>query len=71
MSDAFCASSPEAAVMSDAEFWEHVYPQPEPPDTDDNGPDETFDPSCPECGSFTACGYDAEGRPMIHTTSPE
>lgn len=23
---------------------------------------------CPECGSRGACGYDEQGRPMIHTT---
>ena len=59
--------------MSDADFWAHVYPQPEPPDIDDNEPDEfdRYPEACPECGSFTACGYDDEGRPMIHVTTEE
>jgi hypothetical protein len=26
---------------------------------------------CPECGEVGVCAYDQEGRPMIHTTSPE
>ena len=30
----------------------------------------TADP-CPECGAVGACGWDAEGRPMIHCTEEE
>ena len=29
--------------------------------------DQLADP-CPECGVWGACAYDADGRPMIHTT---
>ena len=28
-------------------------------------------PPCPVCGSEGACGYDAEGRPMIHSELDE
>ena len=35
--DPFCASSPEAAAMSDGEFWEAVYHQDGP---DIEGPDD-------------------------------
>jgi hypothetical protein len=65
----FCASSPEAAAMSDADFWAHVYPDDPEPDIDpyegEPGPVGIADP-CPECGAAGACGYDDEGRPMIH-----
>lgn len=47
-----CAEGPELHV-------------PEPPDPDEeslNGPE------CPVCGETGACGYDAEGRPMIHAS---
>lgn len=64
--------------LSEDEFWDYVllgqrpgeYVEPEP----DDDLDEyvtfagTFD-ACPECGEIDACGYDAEGRPMIHTTN--
>lgn len=26
---------------------------------------------CPVCGSDDACGYDSEGRPLIHALGPE
>jgi len=72
MSAPFCASSPEAAHLSDAEFWRRVAGQML---TDRQESDPDHDPiggytaaPCPECGSVTACGYDAEGRPMIHAT---
>lgn len=26
--------------------------------------------SCPVCGKQGACAYDAEGRPLIHTDTP-
>ncbi len=28
-------------------------------------------PPCPECGAAGACGYDQDGRPMIHATPIE
>lgn len=29
---------------------------------------EDLDTECPECGESGPCGFDAEGRPMIHVT---
>jgi len=40
-------------------------PEPEPVfDPDEAG----LDAPCGECGELGACGYDSEGRPMIHAT---
>lgn len=63
-----CPEADQRDAMDDAEFWEHVFGQPTW-DDDDAGPD--LDAAlnvgvCLECGSSGACGYDAEGRPMIH-----
>lgn len=62
---------PEADLrdrMSDADFWAHVFPMPEPwddgPDLDDT---TNQDKPCPLCGEIGACGYDNEGRPLIHS----
>lgn len=65
---------PEADLrdgMTDEEFWAHVYPQSDDgPDTE--GPEDFdllrhFGRPCEVCGELGPCGYDAEGRPMIHT----
>ena len=62
--------------LSEDDFWSYVlqghrpggYVEPELyDDLDGIQFTGTFD-ACPECGEFDACGYDAEGRPMIHTT---
>lgn len=43
----------------------------------DEAPDEDVElvsiggPPCPACGAAGACGYDAEGRPYIHTSWDE
>lgn len=61
--------------LSDPEFWEHVLLGGKAP-----GPDYDIDlddieqmqgSPCPECGQTGACAYDAEGRPMIHTTEDD
>ena len=77
-----CTSSPEAAAMSDDEFWELLEARRHnmtPEQLREHEHDLTefefvntaqFDP-CPECGVLGACGYDAEGRPMIHTTTED
>lgn len=72
MADLFCASSPEAAVISDGEFWEKVAISMgvggrDDDDYDDDQQTAQADP-CPECGQIGPCAYDVEGRPMIHTT---
>lgn len=69
-----CPEFEKRAAMSDGEFWEHVYLRPErhiefeyEPEVD---PQVRSDP-CPECGEHGACAWDAEGRPLIHTTTAE
>ena len=69
---------PEAATrdgLNDADFWALVFAQ-EPfeddgyqyePVLDDDLRTQLANP-CPECGASGACGYDTEGRPMIHVT---
>jgi hypothetical protein len=64
--------------MTDDEFWEHVYgDRPDPRwdetayDPSPEDPLEIFGPPCPVCGAQRdACGYDAEGLPMIHAIPP-
>lgn len=73
-----CPEAKQRDEMSDAEFWERVGCNilgiDPGADYDEMVPDHIemaemhlADP-CPECGSRGACGYDDEGRPMIHTT---
>lgn len=76
---------PEADLrdgMTEPEFWQHVlqgailpeYQEDDPDGLYYDGPDVDVALSqqpCPTCGSSAACGYDSEGRPMIHTTDPE
>ena len=64
--------------MTDDEFWEHVANnlsqhhtdlyqchEPEVPDHIEIAEMFLLDP-CPECGATGACGYDDEGRALIH-----
>lgn len=49
----FCASSPEAAALSDGEFWARVYPQPEEPEPwTYEDPPEIVIGHCLRCGSI-------------------
>lgn len=67
----FCASSPEAAAMSDGEFWSNVYADrgdmesEQAPAIDDDLAQRLASP-CMECGATGACAWDSEGRPLIH-----
>lgn len=66
-----CPEAEYRESLSDEEFWAHVFQTDYPDWSDFDGPDldEPYrlpDP-CVVCGSTTACGYDNEGRPMIHT----
>jgi hypothetical protein len=73
-----CPEADKRAAMTDGEFWEHVLLGGPPddsydPDDDPNIPDQRehevetrLARPCAECGQMGACGYDAEGRPMIH-----
>lgn len=69
-----CSEAAARDAMSDAEFWEHVlgtgtHYEDDVADYYDGPIDnaEEIATACPECGAWGACGYDAEGRPMIHT----
>lgn len=48
-------------VCADVQVLEDQEPDWEPLDLD----------PCPVCGSDDACGYDSEGRPLIHALGPE
>lgn len=60
--------------MTDDEFWEHVligtitpvYQETDPNGDYYDGPDESVVQPCASCGSLGACGYDSEGRALIH-----
>lgn len=61
------------SYMTDEEFWADVFSQgglvTHEPDFDCVGIDSPT--PCPECGSTVACGYDSEGRPMIHVVQED
>ncbi len=69
-----CSERDKRAAMTDAEFWAHVSPQDDDPRITLPGwgeGDESIDydlaaEPCGECGATGACGWDAEGRPLIH-----
>lgn len=75
-----CPESEYRASLSDEDFWQYVLIGPDALDDRDYDPDDDpnaprpEDPeltltSCPVCGTYyTACEYDAEGRPMVHVT---
>ena len=59
------------SVMTDAEFWEHVFGgAPMEPEVDFDADDDAdrIRVPCSLCGEFGACGYDEQGRPLIHAT---
>jgi hypothetical protein len=65
-----CPEADYRDTLTDDEFWAHVYPQGDGPDTE--GPEDFdllrhFGRPCEVCGEIGPCGYDTEGRPMIHT----
>lgn len=73
-----CPEAEYRASLTDAEFWEHVFhgddgPDDYDPDNDPYAPRATFLATpCEVCGSLDeACGYDVEGRPMIHATEQD
>lgn len=69
-----CPEAEYRATLTDAEFWEHVFHGDDGPDEYDPDLDPNAPPSgrlgapCLTCGAVDACGYDAEGLPMIHVT---
>ena len=75
-----CTVRDARAAMTDDEFWHDVARGLEqPPYQSDDPHGDYYDPDpalalpdpCPTCGELGACGYDAEGRPMIHTSPRE
>lgn len=64
-------------TLSDEDFWAYVFPNSDFPELTDyfDGPDlddpTVLDTPCPVCHSTTACGYDSEGRAMIHVVEGE
>jgi hypothetical protein len=77
--DPYCPEAELRASMTDDEFWAHVFPQVvpeswdlEPSDIDADDMAQLTDVgTCPECGQFGACAYDAEGRPLLHAIREE
>jgi hypothetical protein len=69
---ALCPEADMRDAMDDAEFWAHVFGQDIAADdiSWDDEPTAQLT-ACRVCGEFGPCGYDAEGKPMIHTTEPE
>lgn len=69
-----CSEYADRNNLTEEEFWAHVY-QTEYSDYSDE-PDldtlkDALDEPCPVCRSTGACGYDSEGRPMIHTVEDD
>jgi hypothetical protein len=79
VTDPFCPEHDMRAAMTDAEFWAHVFQQPDPvgerfPDDQEIAEYELnarLAEPCPECGQLGACSYDSEGRALIHVTEDD
>lgn len=59
--------------LNDGEFWDYVLNGIKPGDVPvepeiDDEPIEEYGGPCAICGERGPCGYDAEGRPLIHPT---
>lgn len=77
-----CPESEYRRSLDEGDFWNYVLLGIKPGDRQDNY-DPEDDPNFPElislepntpcslCGVIGACGYDEEGRPMIHCTIEE
>lgn len=58
--------------MDDDAFWAHVLGGSDLYEADDfDVPISNQGAPCPECGETGACGYDAEGRAMVHITTDD
>ena len=70
-----CPEADLRDAMSDDEFWEHVFRASPQWDDDDAGPDldvvSMQAPPCVTCGATGACGWDSEGRALIHVTGED
>jgi hypothetical protein len=69
-----CAEADYRASLSEDDFWAYVLSdtaeEPQPFDEDLDATTNQNEP-CPECGEYGQCGYDMEGRPMIHVTTDD
>jgi hypothetical protein len=72
--------SRDGAGLTDEEFWDRVYaqvlgvdygPDLDVDDDEIDPPEITFPEPCPECGAYSACAYDDEGRALIHVLPKE
>jgi hypothetical protein len=72
-----CTAEPRRAGMSDGDYWVDVATSllgagPDLEDNLDDANDDILDDAgsytsaCRVCGAGGACGYDAEGQPLIH-----
>jgi hypothetical protein len=62
--------------MTEDEFWAHVYRDylgvhELAEELEDIETPTLVGSPCPECGAAGACGYDTEGRALIHALSEE
>lgn len=70
-----CPERDERAAMSDGEFWDRVARN-LGHNTDPDDLEFDLDPQldvglCDTCGSTGACGYDSEGRALIHASTED
>lgn len=72
-----CRNRQTRAAMTDEEFWAHVLRSDSESARNDLDFSDAIDDvelvsldasPCDTCGSKKECGYDEQGRPMIHTT---
>jgi len=63
-----CPETLSRRAMSDSEFWDHVLvgDQPSDPYEPDLDGISEQDKPCGECGEFSRCGTDTEGRALYH-----
>lgn len=73
-----CPEAAERAAMTDDEFWAHVFApytqggEPDYPDPAHAALDADLDQTpCEECGAVGACGWDDEGRPLVHPAAAD
>lgn len=70
-----CFEREYRARLSEPEFWMYVTGVTEDPNEEEISFDEAAPPvfpiPCPVCGELTACSYDSEGRPLIHTVEED
>ena len=69
-----CPDADARDAMTDDEFWAHVLAGPPQWDDEDAGPDIDVAiraTPCPVCGEAGACGYDSEGRALIHAVGDD